>query len=116
MPVPTSRLAKNRRDDPKYRHYKPKGLAVVRVDGRDVYLGKYDSPESWEKYYRVLADRRASGRAGPATEPTEGGARPALSVNELLLHYWRHAEGYYRREDGAPTAELDTTSAWPSAR
>ena len=32
---------------PKYRHYKPKDLAVVRIDGRDVYLGKYDSPKSW---------------------------------------------------------------------
>jgi hypothetical protein len=29
---------------PKYRHYKPKDLAVVRIDGRDYYLGKYDSP------------------------------------------------------------------------
>ncbi len=25
--------------DPKYRHYKPKDLAVVRIDGRDHYLG-----------------------------------------------------------------------------
>jgi uncharacterized OB-fold protein len=30
---------------PKYRHYKPKTLAVVRIDGRDAYLGQYDSPE-----------------------------------------------------------------------
>jgi hypothetical protein len=24
---------------PKYRHYKPKNLAVVRLDGKDHYLG-----------------------------------------------------------------------------
>jgi hypothetical protein len=42
--------------DPKYRHYKPKGLAVVRIDGRDIYLGRYNSPESRQKYYRVLAE------------------------------------------------------------
>ncbi len=31
---------------PKYRHYKPKGPAVVRIDGEDYYLGKHGSPES----------------------------------------------------------------------
>lgn len=41
---------------PKYRHFKPKNLGVVRVDGRDIYLGKYDSPESWEKYHRLIAE------------------------------------------------------------
>jgi uncharacterized OB-fold protein len=35
---------------PKYRHYKPKNLAVVRIDGKDHYLGDYDSPESWERW------------------------------------------------------------------
>jgi hypothetical protein len=39
---------------PKYGHYKPKDLAVVRIDGHDHYLGKYGSPESWEKYHRLL--------------------------------------------------------------
>ena len=36
--------------DPKYRHDKPKALAVVRIDGRDHSLGKYGSSESWERY------------------------------------------------------------------
>jgi hypothetical protein len=31
---------------PKYRYHKATGLAVVRIDGRDTYLGPYDSPES----------------------------------------------------------------------
>ena len=42
--------------DPKYRHYKPKNLGVVRIDGRDHYLGKFNSDESWEKYHRLLAE------------------------------------------------------------
>ena len=33
MPASTPHL-------PKYRHYKPKDLAVVRIDGKDHYLGK----------------------------------------------------------------------------
>jgi hypothetical protein len=44
------------RRTPKYRHYKPKDLAVVRIDGKDHYLGKYDSPESREKYHRLVAE------------------------------------------------------------
>jgi hypothetical protein len=40
---------------PKYRHYKPKDLAVVRIDGRDHYLGRFGSEESQEKYRRLVA-------------------------------------------------------------
>jgi hypothetical protein len=39
---------------PKCRHYRPKDLAVVRIDGRDLYLGKYGSEESREKYRRLV--------------------------------------------------------------
>ena len=52
---------------PKYRHYKPKNLAVVRIDGRDLYLGKYGSPTSWERYHRLLAERAVS--ANPPATP-----------------------------------------------
>ncbi len=41
---------------PKYRHYRPKDLGVVRLDGRDIYLGAFNSPESWEKYHRLIAE------------------------------------------------------------
>jgi hypothetical protein len=49
-------MLRSRLRAPKYWHYKPKGLAVVRIDGRDHYLGKYDSPESREKYHRLVAE------------------------------------------------------------
>jgi hypothetical protein len=91
---------------PKYRHYKPKDLAVVRIDGRDHYLGKYDSPESHEKYRRLLAEWLATGQAA---RPQHGArAEPAgLSINELILAYWRHADRHYRGADGTPSGELD---------
>jgi integrase len=87
---------------PKYRHHKPKNLAVVRINGRDVYLGRYDSPESREKYNRVIAEWLTTGEA-PAPKPALDGG---LTVNEVLLAFLKHADGYYRRADGSPTGEL----------
>lgn len=52
-------MSAQRRRVPKYRHYKPKNLGVVRIDGKDHYLGPYDSPQSWERYHRLLAERLA---------------------------------------------------------
>lgn len=52
-------MSQSRRPNPKYRHHKPKNLGVVvRIDGKDHYLGRYDSPESWEKYHRLVSSSR----------------------------------------------------------
>lgn len=90
---------------PKYRHYKPKNLAVVRIDGKDHYLGAYNSPESWEKYHRLMAERLAQ-KAEPVADPkspTE--ISPDLTINQLLNHYRQFAETYYVY-DNQPTKEL----------
>ena len=84
---------------PKYYHYKPKNLGVVRIQGRDIYLGKYDSPESWEKYHRLIAEHlAANGQPLPPPQPETAG----LSIERVLLRYWKFAESYYQRDD-APT-------------
>jgi integrase len=90
---------------PKYRHYKPKNLGVVRIDGRDHYLGKFGSPESYEKYHRLLAERYAQGPAAPA--PGQGAQAEAdnLTVTEMCVRYYRHAEGYYVK-NGKTTAQV----------
>jgi integrase len=80
---------------PKYRHYTPKNLGVVRIDGRDVYLGKFGSPESYEKYHRVLAERYARGPITTQGGPEAGPKRDVLTVTELCVGYYRHCEGYY---------------------
>jgi len=92
---------------PKYRHYKPKDLAVVRLDGRDLYLGRYDSPESREKYRRVVAEwlTRCPSPAAPTRPGCE--AESAPSVNEAILaFYTRHAVVHYRHPDGGQSGEL----------
>src|SRR5262249_53251810 len=94
--------------DPKYRHYKPKDLAVVRIDGRDHYLGRYGSAESWEKYHRLLAERygRPGVAVGGQQEP-----RPqaeTLTVAELIPGYYRHCKRYYVK-NGQETNQVRMT-------
>jgi integrase len=91
---------------PSYRLHKARKLAVVTIDGKNHYLGAFGSPESHEKYARLIAEWRTHRKhllpttaAGPATDRK-------LSVNELILAYWRHVEGYYVK-DGRPTSEQD---------
>jgi hypothetical protein len=45
----------NRRT-PSYCHHKATGQAVVRIDGKDRYLGKYGSQESRQEYDRLIAE------------------------------------------------------------
>jgi hypothetical protein len=41
---------------PKHRRYQAKGLALVTINGRDVYLGKYGSESSKQEYWRLVAE------------------------------------------------------------
>src|SRR5262245_12113212 len=92
---------------PTYRLHKQSGQAVVTLaDGlggrRDVLLGRHGTPESQAEYLRVLGEWQAAGcRLAPA--PSVGSD---LSVNELILRFWPHAEQHYRHPDGTPTSEL----------
>ena len=80
---------------PKYRHYKPKDLGVVRIDGRDHYLGKYGTPESYEKYHRLLAERYAHGTAISQGSQEARPQAELLTITELCVRYYRHCEQYY---------------------
>lgn len=85
-------------------HHRPTGQARVRFAGRDHYLGRYGTPEAEERYRRLVAELLVTGDPLPSTRPSET-PHPGLSVNELILAYWRHAEGYYVK-GGRPTSEL----------
>ena len=67
--------------DPKYipqptRHRT--GQAVVRLNGRDVYLGRHGSPAAKSKYEKVIAEWFANGWQLPDAERT---------VNKVILAY-----------------------------
>ena len=90
---------------PKYRHYRPKNLAVVRISGRDHYLGKYDSAESYERYDRLIAEWLVA-RHQPHTSHSSHSSSPptsSISVNELIYTFWQHVQQRYVK-NGRPTS------------
>jgi hypothetical protein len=68
--------------------HKTTGQAVVTLDGRDVYLGRHDTPQGKAEYDRLIAEWLANGRRLPGGQG--GGPAAGLSVNELLLAHLRH--------------------------
>jgi hypothetical protein len=69
------------------------------LDGRDVYLGHYGSPQSRAEFDRLLAEWLSNGRRLPAPGSASG---TDLSVNELALAYLSFADTYYTKK-GRPT-------------
>jgi integrase len=89
---------------PKYRRHKGSGQALVQIGGHRLYLGRYGSSESKEKYRRLVAEALAKGDGVAQPHPQE--ATGGLSIKELILAYWRFAKGYYRK-NGKLTGETD---------
>jgi integrase len=93
---------------PSLRRHKPSSLAVVTIDGKDHYLGPWPAgkrkppPAAQDAYDRLIAEWLANGRRLPASESES----PALTINDLILAFWRWAEKHYRHEDGTTTNEL----------
>jgi hypothetical protein len=47
---------------PKYRLHKPSGLAVVRLNGKDIYMGEHGSDSSRQQYARLIKEWLANNR------------------------------------------------------
>ena len=67
---------------PSVRHHKPIGRAVVTLNGRDHYLGPWNSPEARVEYDRIVAEWLASGRGQVKAE--EPATKADSSVLRLL--------------------------------
>jgi len=94
------------RKPPAYRLHKPTGQAVVRIDGRDHYLGKHGTEASHEAYRRLIAGWATSPRPDPASA-SRSTVGVDLTINELMVAYWdKHVTGYYTK-NGRPTSEVD---------
>ena len=83
---------------PSYLLHKPSGQAYARLNGRVVYLGKYGSPESKDRYDEVVA----SWLEGQTTD------RFTIRVDELAIEYLSHCAAYYVK-NGEHTTEVGKT-------
>jgi integrase len=93
------------KSQPAYRLHKARNCAVVTVGGRNHYLGPWQSPESHERYAALIAEWRRTNGALPAAPAAAPGGGPApLTVGELILAYFRFAQGHYVK-NGRPTSE-----------
>jgi hypothetical protein len=94
---------------PSLRRHKPSSLAVVSLDGKNHYLGTWPAgrrkapPAVQDAYDRLIAEWLANGRHLPHPD----GGTQALTIDSLILAFWRWAETRYRHEDGTTTNELN---------
>jgi hypothetical protein len=91
---------------PSYRKHKQSGQAIVTLTDavgrrRDVLLGQHSTPESRAEYARAIAEWEAHGQQLQTVAVGK-----SMSINELLLAYWKFAQTYYQK-NGQPTTQLD---------
>src|SRR3954452_17121182 len=99
-----------RRRIPSYRCFKPKNLGLVVIEGKQHYLGKYGTPESLAEYNRLIQEwltRQATPLELSIAETVPATVPPDLTIDEVIVAFWQHAERHYRSPDGNPTGELD---------
>jgi integrase len=112
------RPRKDRLHVPDLLRHRPTQRARVRLNGHDRYLGPWpndqDEPplEVKAAYDRLIAEWLACGRRPVEIGPPAGPNRPdrepgGPSVAEVILAFWRFAEGHYRDAEGEPTGELE---------
>ena len=91
---------------PSYCRHKASERAVVRINGRDCYLGEYGTPESYQEYERRIGEWRAQQfEVQGVLDSPRNKSEDQLTINELILRYIKFAEDYYVK-DGQPTKEL----------
>jgi integrase len=82
---------------PSYRLHKRSGQAVVTLNSKDFYLGKYKSKASRERYEEIIGEYIANGKKLPPTQQRAG-----ISFRELAVYFLEWAEKYYIK-DGEST-------------
>ncbi len=86
---------------PTLRRHRRSGHGYARFDGKQVWFGQYDDPETHRRFARTLAEWRANGRTLAADERRED-----LSVADVVAAYLEHCVRFYCREDGTPSHEV----------
>ncbi len=71
---------------PSYRLHSPTGQAVVTLNGKDHYLGKWNTKPGKAEYNRLIGEWLAGDTDLPSGND--------LTVAEVCTAYWRYAKGY----------------------
>src|SRR5260221_4242648 len=74
--------------NPKYRHHKASGQAIVTLNGNDVYLGPHNSARSRKEYDRVVSEWLSRGRQPPGEDTDR-------RVADVIIAYMIFATGHY---------------------
>ena len=89
---------------PQYCLHKATGQAVVRINGKDKYLGAYGSPESYTKYDYWIGKLTVS---KPSPNVTANHSKYGGTVTEVCLAYSDHVEEIH----GATGLDLNKSAA-----
>lgn len=85
-------LGRKPSNPPKYKLHKASGKAVVRLNGKEIYLGVYNSPESLERYQRLIAEHWATGKP---VEPVNHQSNRVVTVGQLVIEYGNYCKVKY---------------------
>lgn len=91
-----------RRKEPRYCLHKGTGQAYMRIEGRMVYLGEYNSPKSLERYNRLKAEWLLN-RFSPKLKQK---ATTGPCMADLCNAYLDFAEKYYSQSSEAKQMKL----------
>lgn len=94
--------AKSSPSTPSFRLHKATGQGYVEINGRRIYLGGYDLPDTLVRYHQLIAEWAANGYR-LSVNPAE------VTVSELVFAYFSYVERYYVGPDGKSTGEVQAT-------
>ena len=87
---------------PKLCHHKGQNLAMVYINGKVRYLGRWDSPEAKEAYKRFVAEWATGATQSTPVAPADLvpiTAPHVLTIAEALIQSGAYAERYYQSRE-----------------
>ena len=110
---------RRRGEEPQMRFHADSGQARVRINGKTIYLGKWDSAEAKANYHRLLVEwhgQQANGTTRPilpSPQPQPAASAPALpppptglTIAELCLLWIAACEKKFTRKDGRTSSTI----------
>ena len=108
---------RKRGEEPQMRFHAHSGQARVRIDGKVIYLGPWDSAEAKANYHRLLVTwhGQATDEPAPPPPPPRPSAPPVpieehppagLTLAELCLLWIAFCQKKFTRKDGSMTSSI----------